>query len=370
LTIYTEVIVERFRCSHFRNISFADLELSPGLNCFLGLNGAGKTSILEALHTLSRGRSFRTSSLDSLSQFDNSEFAIGVDGIDSKGIRRGVVFRKKTGELPRLSIDGARKTRISQVAELLPLQLIAPDCADLVMEGPAARRNFLDWGMFHVKPSFLTLSRDYSTALHQRNAWLKQSNPASTPDPWIDAIDRLGVQITTLREEHVSALTREFIKMCAMFDIELDLRLGYFRGWGSAGGEGLAATLASQRETDLSRGYTAAGPHRADLRIFADQNPIAQVASRGQAKLVAIALKLAQVALVNDAAAERTVVLFDELVAELDERHLEAVFATMEQLCCQVLLSAVDVSEKLQTRRLAHAKMFHVEHGVIRETLE
>jgi len=363
------VFVERLRCSHFRNIRFADLELSPGLNCFLGLNGAGKTSFLEALHALSRGRSFRTPSLDSLTEFGFPEFAVSVEGTDVRRLRRTVVFRKQKGEPPGLEIDGARTLRASEVAALFPLQVITPDCGDLVMEGPAARRSFVDWGLFHVKPFFLKLSRDYSTALAQRNAWLKQTEDPAEQDPWLDPVARLGAEIDTWRREQVEMLIPEFRELCAGFEIEMDLSLTFYSGWDTRLG-GLREALEASRRLDGERGFTRVGPHRGDLRIFADQKPVSLVASRGQAKLTAIALQLAQVALLNQQAAERTIVLFDELVAELDERHIEAVFEMMDRLQCQVLLSAVEVSEKLQTRRLARAKMFHVEHGVIREILE
>lgn len=363
------MFVERLRCSHFRNIRFADLELSPGLNCFLGLNGAGKTSFLEALHALSRGRSFRTQALDSLIEFGFPEFAVSVEGTDSRRLRRTVVFRKQKGESPCLDVDGVRAMRASQVAALFPLQVITPDCGDLVMEGPVARRSFVDWGLFHVKPFFLKMSRDYSTALAQRNAWLKHSADSAEQDPWLDTVARLGTEIDTLRREQVEMLVPEFRALCAGFEIEMDLSLTFHSGW-DAGLGGLHEALNANRQIDGLRGYTAFGPHRGDIKVFANQKPASLVASRGQAKLSAIALQLAQVALLNRQSAERTIVLFDELVAELDERHVEAVFEMMDQLQCQVLLSAVEVSEKLQTRRLARAKMFHVEHGGIREILE
>ena len=364
------MLVSRLRISRFRNLSFSDISLSAGVNCFLGLNGAGKTSVLEAFHVLARGRTFRASSLDVVVQSNQTQCALSLDGIESNSARRSIVFRKtRQGEIS-FELDGKRTNRLSQVANLLPVQLITPDCGDLLFDGPQLRRQFLDWGVFHVEHAYHDVLTRYSQALRQRNAWLKRLRVAPGPedDPWLPVLGTLAEAIDSSRRKYAASFIPVFQRFLELLAGGLSVEIRYFRGWSSESGHHpFSDVLREGFERDVGSGFTRLGPHRADFRLTINGIAASQVVSRGQAKLVAIAMKLAQVQVLNDLCGERSTVLFDEMVAELDELKTGLVMELMHSQDCQVLLTAVELSRKLQTGLLARAKMFHVEQGMVRE---
>ncbi len=366
------MVVDCLRISSFRNIAFAEIDLGSRMNCFTGRNGAGKTSVLEALYVISRGRTFRSASLDAVIQVGNTECAVGISGNDTSQRSLAVVFRKGHRSSPLVEVDARKVQKQSQVAAVLPIQLITPDCGDLVLHGPPIRRQYIDWGVFHVKQTYHQLRRDYNNTLRQRNVWLKSvlGDAERARDPWIELLSQQASEIDQARRQYCFELEPIVSKYIDRFGIGRRIEFEYVRGWSGEDSENLAATLRRTEKSTLSGAITRVGPHRADFRIAVDGLPANQQLSRGQAKLVAIAMKLGQAAHLNAEGAQKTIVLFDELVSELDSQHIGVVFDLMEALECQVLLSAVEVSEKLHTQRFMHAKMFHVEHGVVREILE
>lgn len=366
------MLVDRLRVAHFRNLTFTDLFLGHGVNCFTGNNGAGKTSLLEAFHVVARARTFRSSRIDAVVQRGSQGCSIGVQGVDARGVAHSVVFRKSLAQELQYEVDSQSTRKLSLIAGLFPVQVITPDCADLVFLGPEERRRFMDWGVFHVKQSYSSMIRDFNSALRQRNAWLQKTTGASgfDKDPWVALLDSLAKQIDAERRDYCAKLFPIVLEFLARLNLRLDVSIEYFRGWSGVGQETLLAALEHSQQADLAERITRIGPHRADLRIKVDSRPANQTLSRGQAKLVAIAMKLAQASLLNLATSEKTTILFDELISELDSDHIDVVMDLIADLRCQVLLSAVELSEKIQTSRFRHAKMFHVEHGVIKETRE
>jgi DNA replication and repair protein RecF len=247
----------------------------------------------------------------------------------------------------------------------MPLQLLLPDGAELVLGGPAERRRFLDWGMFHVKPGSLAALREYQRGLRQRNALLRAARGRVDRLPgdvgaWTERLAASGESVDQLRQAYVEGLRVAVSEMLARLAPELDIALSYQRGW--ADGEPFAKALGESLERDVKSGATQAGPHRGDLRLRAGGDPAAETLSRGQAKALAMALRLAQAQDTASRAGRRSLFLVDDLGTELDRVHSGSFFAALDEMGCQVLATATAVPHD-ELGYGDRRALFHVEHG-------
>jgi len=347
------LIVRKLQVENLRNLARVEIEPHAVLNLFHGSNGAGKTSLLEALVVLSRGRSFRTTQAAELIGPQDSTFRVFALTED----RHGQLHRlglERSGKRWRGRMDGADLSQLSQLTRSLPLVLMEPDSHLLVDGPPEVRRKYLDWGMFHVEQEFLSVWRRYSKALKQRNAALRGGQPAV-----LDAIDRIlaghGSRLTELRRAHSESVGRNIQTMLSALGATLqELSLEYQQGW--SGGE-LHDVLRRNRERDADRGQTLSGPHRADLALVCGSAPARAVLSRGEQKILAAALLLTQAELLASLG-EKPVILLDDLASEFDDLHYARVLERALATGAQVWVSG--------TRKPAatpDCAMFHVEQG-------
>ena len=358
--------IRRLRLQKFRNVEFADLELGAGFNCFLGANGAGKTTVLESIYLLGRGRSFRSSSLDTLIQHDAASMSASADlethlGLDS------ILITKPRRQPLSLKINGQHTSRLSDVASRLPLQLLTPEVSDLVLAGPAERRQYLDWGLFHVEHRYHRVARDYSRALKQRNIWLRNS-PAirdQAIDPWSEVLQELALELDAFRFSYCAEIFEVIIDTAQSLDLGVPLEFFYFKGWKEEDGRTFADLLQESIVGDVKSGGTRAGPHRADIQIKTLGYAASPILSRGQAKLLAIAMKVAQVELLRRKTGNQSTVLFDELIAELDYQRTIKVLKMLGRLDCQVIITSVELPDAIKRSIENRSRLFHVKQGAI-----
>ncbi len=247
--------LDRLEISYFRNLSSAALDLNPGLNFFYGPNGAGKTAVLEAAHLLGRGRSFRTHRARTLIQHESESLAVRATIKDDQGGAQSVAISKTLSGHTELRVNGLPERRVSEIARLVPLQVMLPDISELVFGGPQIRRQWLDWGTFHVKPEYLRSLRGYLRALKQRNAALKQGgNPAASIVPWTAQLVLAAHDVDQQRSAYIEALEPEFAYTVSRLAPELEVRLNYRRGWPE--GEGLDKVLGEWGPREVKSGPT------------------------------------------------------------------------------------------------------------------
>jgi DNA replication and repair protein RecF len=356
--------LSRVTVTAVRNLHPVTLSPSPRINILHGANGSGKTSLLEALHLLGLARSFRSNRVQSVIQHEQLACTVFgqvhlPDGSSNLG-----VSRDRLGEF-QIRIDGQNVRSASQLAEALPLQLINPDGFRLLEGAPKARRQFLDWGVFHVEPSFLAAWQRLQKALRQRNSWLRHGTiEPALQAVWDRELYRASEEIDAYRRSYIQALKPEFEATLREL-IELPgLNLSYYRGWDKE--RSLEEVLSASLSRDQQLGHTQAGPQRADLRLRLNTHSAADVLSRGQQKLVVCALRIAQGRLVNKTKRGQCVYLVDDLPSELDVLHRRALCRLLEDLRCQVFITCVDRDLlKDDWRADTPVTMFHVEHGRI-----
>jgi len=349
--------LSRLQVRDFRCIAHADLELDPACTVLVGPNGSGKTSFLEAIHVLSCGRSFRTHQLGVLVRKCATDFmAVGFLRSSAREIVLGVQYSE---EGLQARIAGQRARGFAELASLLPVQIIDPNVHSLVEAGPENRRTFLDRGLFHVEPHFVQVWRRYQRALKQRNRALKLASDASLIRTWDDELVQNGTSLAADRERYIQELTA-IIEPFAMNFFSQAIELRYSRGW--AADMTLEAALERAWSRDQQTATTTVGPHRADLIVTLSGRPAKQSVSRGQQKMLAAALILAQLTHFTSRQLDPGCLLLDDPAAELDVDNLSRLLAHIEKIRAQLIVTSL--KEDQLTERLS-ARVFHVKQGQI-----
>jgi DNA replication and repair protein RecF len=340
-----------------RNLEAVELQPAAGINWLHGANGAGKTSVLEAIYLLARGRSFRTASISGVIQHGCE--ALSVVARRGDGCTLGIERQPKSW---RGRIDGRDCQRVSEFAARLPLVLIEPDSHRLVDGGPDQRRQYLDWLLFHVEHSYLVTWQRYARVLRQRNAALK----AGSDDAVLDALEpefvRAGDAINRLRADQAEKIARLAAELVEALGFALPGELGFRYRPGHASDTTLGEAVAGQRARERERGFSRCGPHRAELVLTCGGHPAASEMSRGQQKLLAIVLQLAGLDLLARHAEWPPMLLLDDPVSELDQRHLGRLLDWLQAGEIQSWVTATAPGRDGMT-------MFHVEQGRIRPVL-
>lgn len=344
-----------------RNIRIlSELECTPGerLNVFVGANGSGKTSILEGIHLLGSGRSFRTHRLGELISRDQS-------WLRSRGVIRGEdgaaesVGVEKGAEGLRIRLAGDEIRNASELARRLPLVVITPDSQRLLTDGAILRRQLMDWALFHVEPTYLGVLQRYRRALRQRNAALRDAVGPSALAPWDQEVGEAGEALHRLRDRFLEGILPLYAETLENL-ISMAVEIHYQPGWDS--GTNLAEALGGNMGTDRARGFTGVGPHRADLRFTTERTPVHRVVSRGEGKLFVVGLVLAQARFLQDAQGRRPLVLVDDLASELDEDSRGRFFAQLRALGAQIFITTVS-RDLVETADWEGLRVFHVERG-------
>ena len=344
---------------HIQNLRIIqDIEFQPvtGLNVITGDNGAGKTSILEAIYLLGQGKSFRHTEAGPLIRKGEDSTLVVADIQTSPGTETRLgIQRSKRQFIARHA--GQDVSRRSELFRLLPLLLITPQSHELVERGPELRRRFLDFGLFHVEQSYHQLSMAYHRALKQRHSALRAGDirlARSFNEQLItnsDTILRSRLQLLHSIEKHLA----EFLS-CIGFADTVSLKL--YRGWKA--GISLEETLKRAELQDLNRGFTSVGVHRSQLKILTAGAPVDKVFSRGQQKLLVYGLVLALCELMKDQTAAAPLLLIDDISAELDISNAQKVLDYLRNLEPQMFVTALDFSRHEAS---SDTRVFHVEHG-------
>jgi DNA replication and repair protein RecF len=355
--------LRRLEVRDFRCIASAELEFDSRCNLISGANASGKTSLLEAIFFLGRGRSFRTARNETLIRKGTPELLL-AGRFDAGGGTRPVGVRySREGFEARAA--GNRIGSLAELATILPVQAIDPEVHRLVEEGPQERRRYLDWGVFHVEPRFVEQWRRYQRALKQRNAALRAGLPEAVVRAWDPELLESGTLLAASRRDyfvhlqpHVAALGERLLG--------LSLELSLSDGW--AAGTDLVTAIDHAWPRDRERGTTHVGPHRADLSIRVGGELARDRVSRGQQKLTASALLLGQLRCDEALGSTTAALLVDDPAAELDEANLERLISVILELPGQLFVTALE-PDMMSFRRLPVARRFHVEHGKVTSLL-
>lgn len=351
------MILTELKIHHLRNISSIHIKLNSRFNFIVGPNGSGKTSILEALYLLSCGRSFRSREILPMISHDKNILTVFACSDQTQ-----TVSIQKSGTSPTLiKLNNQFCKTTSQLAYALPTQLIYSDLFQIIDSGSSIRRSVLEWGMFHVKHQYLPLWKDYKKALKQRNALLRSKATYSHCVPWDKQLSVLANQLHELREEYFLRWEESYSNVLPhLTDVPCSIR--YFKGWDRKNtGASLEETLGESFNSDCQRQYTQHGAHQADIIFESDDIKARQLLSRGQQKIILIALKLSQSVLLD----KECLFLFDDFSAELDESHQKKLFNYLEQVPGQFIFTTTQLPSFVSNSYINNTNHFLIEHGQI-----
>jgi DNA replication and repair protein RecF len=361
----------RLAVTDFRNIESVDLRPASKFNFVEGCNGSGKTSLLEAIHVLAMGRSFRTRKFHSIIRSEQPLFALFAEFVQHDAPFKIGITREQPGK-SLVKLNGKLVVSAAELAQALPLQVINAQSFLLLEGGPAERRHFLDWMVFHVKHGYRQVWSDYSRCLKQRNSILR-SGTVDRADQWVwdEALCRLASQIDEMRSEVIDRFLPQlslFLENCGFIDAHV-FRLEYLRGW-KAGL--LQEELHDTRDRDLRLGFTGVGPHKADIKIRLGGRDVAELLSRGQQKSLITAMYMAQLNIFKMENDSHCVLLIDDLPAELDQENQQMLCRWLSQLDrVQCFITGIDLQTLIDTWPLPlnsnECKVFHVKHGQVTE---
>ena len=351
---------------HFRNLHQVAIEPHPHINIIVGENASGKTSLLEAIYFLSRAASFRTNRFDRLLETGHNDLSVHASKITKTGKKVHFGIKKSPNQV-QIRINEQKINKTSELVKNLPVQVIHPNSHQLMEEGPQYRRQFMDWGVFHVEHNFYPVWLRYRKALKQRNQALKQAQDRNVIQVWDSELTQTGHYIDQFRRDYLSNLAAAFNIIVQPVMPEHVFELEYRPGWHSE--QSLSEALHSSFVQDLERGFTSCGPQRADIIIKVDGRLASERISRGQQKIVVTCLLLAQTALYNELTTETALLLIDDVAAELDQHNRAKILQILSSMEVQMFITALeaDVFSELGTSK--DNKLFHVEHGQVTSSI-
>ena len=370
-----------------RNLDDFKIRPAEKINVIFGENGAGKTNFLELIYLNSLGKSFRTNLNGSIIRDSEDScvvFSKYLSGQPGSPISRLGLEKHRKGK-QKISINGLKDKDMADLAQLVPVLVIQPNETDLIDGSSSQRRRYLDWLLFHVEPEFFACWKKSERLLKQRNHLLRQSKTRSRTGASILEQKAWDIQfvsaneaLNALREPYINPLQKVINEHLELFPTfawgasnsaresstaRPALNIDFFVGWQR--NKLLLDLLDEELNVDINRGYTKSGSHRCDLIISAKGHPARDYLSRGQKKLLALAMRLAQAKILMSRHQIKPVLLIDDLFAELDEKNARTFCSLLESLNTQVFLTSVGSRDDHASFFKEKPAMFHVEQGRI-----
>lgn len=352
----TRITMDGVRC-----LKSVELRPSAGLNLLFGANGAGKTSVLEAIYLLGAGKSFRFGGHEAV--LADGSPALQVYGeLEFAGRSERVGFERSRSGWRGLR-NGERVSDLAELATLVPVVCFSPESHELVGGGAEVRRRFFDWIVFHVEPGFADAHRRYGRVLRQRNALLKRSSDLAELDTWTLELAQAGEALAAFRARVFPEFAEAMLRCLGRLLSELGAaELGFKRGWRDE--MSLLERLRMLQPRELELGHSLAGPHRADWSVVIGGRALRTEGSRGQQKLVALAAVLVAAEIYARRCGHPPIIALDDLASELDLDHQRRALLECAQGGAQLWVTGTERPASVNDWR-GELQVFHVEHGAV-----
>lgn len=356
--------IDNLNVKNCRLLDDINIVLSKELNIILGENASGKTSLLESLSLLSSGKSFRTSHINNVISHNESTVLVSARlNFKNKTSQIGI---EKSSTKTRIRINKQDVYSQAELSRHLPITIMHPESIELITGSPSYRRSFIDWITFYLYPEFHEQWKRYRHILKQRNLCLKDPKHKYALPKWTDELIQLQPSITDLRTKAIEKLKNELSKVSKDLLGDGNVELIFNNGFPAdikLDTDSLKQFYSQKEEYDLRLKRTSSGVHRADIKIMLDGKPAIQDASRGQLKLLAITLLLAQSTTINNDQEEKGIIIIDDLAAELDSENKTKLIDYLSTLNQQLIITT---TKKLNIEGIP-CKLFHVKHGLFTE---
>jgi len=358
--------IHKLQVTGLRNLETITLEPSTKANLFYGFNGSGKTSVLEAIYFLGMNRSFRTIQAKKAIRYESDGFTVYGE-VEKHQQSLPVGIKRDRSGITQIKVSGKSVKSAAELARLLPIQIIDPASFTLLEGGPKQRRQFLDWGVFHVEHHFSGYWQKMQRCLKQRNSLLRHGKmPHDLRATWDASFVSYSQQVHELRATYIEGFKDYFVRVLDSLLLDVDIEFTYNAGWDVD--KEFDGLLAETLERDIKQGFTHIGPHRADLKVTHKGKPAVDVLSRGQQKLVVCSLKLAQGLMFQELTQQKCLYLIDDLPSELDLIHRKRLTKLLNEMEAQLFVTGIEKQPLVDLwNEPENVKLFHVEHGRLKE---
>ena len=336
----------------------------------MGPNNAGKTTVLESIYLSSTSKSFKSTDLDKLANYESKGYKISIKFFDnlSNGL---IIFEKNLNKAKKL-YHNDKNISVSQSMRHLPVQILNFGNQNIFNQKSDSRRSLIDWGVFHVEPSYSDLLRSLNTILQTRNKVLKKRD-LSQLDVWTTKFIDISQKVNTMRESYFDQLNPQFNDLLSntagledyLYDDISTARLVYSKGWDND----LCNELEQCQDRDLALGYTSKGPHRADFDTLSRSGQIKEIGSMSTQVILNFCICLAQARVFHVEHKHMPVMLIDDLFFGIDNKNLEVVIKLLNDSGQQCFLTAPDSLEErlLALKSKPRGKFFELNNGEIKE---
>lgn len=316
----------RLILTNYKNYEWEEFNFHPVINCFTGLNGMGKTNLLDAIYYLSMTKSYIHSNDSIVTRFNTDFFRL--EGHYQRSDNQDKIVAKVQLNKPKIfEVNAQPVSKMSSHIGYLPIVFIAPDDISMIMEGSELRRKFVDNTLAQTDPVYLTNLMLYNRILFQRNTFLKQmTNEKNGDQVLLDIYDEQLVEpahyIYQARVQFLEQFIPVFHNIYTHISGENEIaNIAYFS---MLSNEVITTLLKDSRKKDLFLQRTTAGIHKDDLLFTLDNCPIKKIASQGQRKSFLLSLKLAQFIYLKNALGINPILLLDDIFDKLDPLRVQS----------------------------------------------
>lgn len=355
------MFIKEVYLENFRNYKNQKIEFNENVNVFYGNNAQGKTNILEALYFGAFGRSFRTNKEGELINFEDNASNICIDYEKNDRLNKlEIALNKK--EKKTIKLNGIKIAKNSELVGNINIVIFSPDDILILKQGPSLRRRFLDILISQLKPKYLHELGEFNKVLEQRNNLLK-SKKLETLEIWNEQIAQKAEIIYKYRKEYIEKIQEKLEEIHPELTNDKEkIKIRYITRFKTK--EDFLDILNQNLNLDLLRGYTSEGPQREDFEILINEKSLNLYGSQGQHRTAILALKIAEMKIIEDEILDSPILLLDDITSELDEHRIQAIFNSVNKY--QVFITCTDINLILKYDCLTkNIKLYNIDSGKI-----
>ncbi len=351
--------IEKIKLQNFRNYKELEINLNKNINIIYGNNAQGKTNILEAIFLGSFGKSFRTNKEKEMIKFNEEKSLVEI--FYQKKDRDGKI-KIEIGNKKQISINGIKIKKLSDLLGNINIVIFTPDDINILKDGPAGRRRFLDIMIGQIRPNYVYNLNMYLKALEQRNNYLRQIREENKKEEmleiWDEKLAEYGEKIYIYRKEFINKILNKINEIHKNITDEKEkIKIEYLSNCDNK--ENYLKLLKERRKLDIIKGFTTKGIHRDDFVIYINEKEVNIYGSQGQNRTAVLSLKLSELQVVYDEIGEYPILLLDDFMSELDEKRRKNFLSNIKNT--QVILTGTD---KIELTNLDYS-IFYAKDGKI-----
>lgn len=311
--------IEKIRLQNFRNYENLEIDLNKNINIIYGENAQGKTNIIESIFLCAFGKSFRTSKEKEMIKF-NKEKSL-VEAFYQKKDRDGKI-KIELGNKKQISLNGIKIKKLSELLGNINIVIFTPEDINILRDGPAKRRRFLDMMIGQLRPNYVYNLNMYTKTIEQRNNYLRQIKEENKPEDmleiWDEKLAEYGEKVYIYRKEFIEKLYNKINEIHGnITDNKETLKIEFISNCDNK--ENYLKLLKERRKLDIIKGFTTKGIHRDDFVIYINGKEVNIYGSQGQNRTVVLSLKIAELNVIYEEIGEYPILLLDDFMSELDE---------------------------------------------------